>query len=177
MLGEGGITLGDLAEEVRLWNTPAVGAYLLWKFTTGYCSEHSSGEAPIGLLHFIATAILTNKDLIKPISNQRDNLQSYIRSFDNSKTKSSDLLLNIHERIYAKREYTLASLDFAVANGLLVWDFETGKLYPRAIDKKPSRGKALKPCFEQDGKKAEILGKWFSQHSLATIAVYLKVAF
>lgn len=169
--------MGDLTEDVKLWNTPAVGAYLLWKFTSGYCDGHVNGDAPIGLLHFIAAAILTNKDLIKPISNQRDSLQSYIRSFDNSKTKSSDLLLNIHERVNAKRSYTLASIDFAIAKGLLVWDVKTGKLYPRAIENKSSRGKALKPLFERDGKKAEILGQWFAQHSLTTIAVYLKVVF
>jgi len=167
--------LGELADEVKLWNSPAIGAYLLWQFSSGYCEGHASGDAPIGLLHFIAAAILTSKDLAKPISNQRDCLQSYVRSFEDS--KKTDLLLRIQERAREKREYTLASIDIAIAEGLLVWDVETGKLYPRAIRKQSSRGKSIKDVLKRDGKKADILGRWFSQHDLTTIAGYLKVLF
>jgi hypothetical protein len=167
--------LGELAEDVKLWNSPAIGAYLFWRFTTGYCEAHASGDAPVGLLHFIAAAILTSKDLSVPISKKRDSLQSYVRSFEDS--KKTDLLLSIQERVRVKREYTLASFDIAIAEGLLVWDAETGKLYPRAVKKQSSRGKSIKEVFKRDGKKAEILGQWFSQHDLVTIAEYLKVLF
>ncbi len=167
--------LGQLVNEVKLWNTPIVGAYLLWRFTQGYCEGHPNGDAPIGLLHFLASAMLTNKELLEPISNHRDDLQSYARSFENS--KDSDILLTIQERVREKREYTMASIDIAIAEGLLVWDADSGKLYPRDISKQPNRGKALKEMFIKDGKKAEILGKWFAKHDLPTIAAYLKVVF
>jgi len=167
--------MGQLVEEVKLWNTPTVGAYLLWKFTTGYCDGHPNGDAPIGLLHFLAIAMLTNKKLLEPINNRRDDLQSYARSFENS--KNSDILLTIQERAREKREYTMASIDIAIAKGLLVWDADSGKLYPCDISKSPSSGKALNKMFKDDGKKAEILGKWFAKHDLSTIAAYLKVVF
>ena len=167
--------MGQLVEEVKLWNTPTVGAYLLWKFTTGYCDGHPNGDAPIGLLHFLAIAMLTNKKLLEPINNRRDDLQSYARSFENS--KDSDILLTIQERAREKREYTMASIDIAIAKGLLVWDVDSGKLYPRNLSKSPSRGKALKEMFKKNGKKAEILGKWFAKHDLPTVAAYLKVVF
>ena len=167
--------MGKLVNEVKLWNTPIIGAFLLWKFTQGYCSGHPHGDAPIGLLHFVAIAILTNKELLKPISNRRDNLQSYARSFENM--KDSDILLTIQQRIKEKREYTLASIDIAVAEGLLVWDVESGKLYPCELIKRPGRGKALKRKITSEGKKAEILGEWFSKHDISTIAAYLKVVF
>ena len=167
--------MGQLVEEVKLWNTPTVGAYLLWKFTKGYCDGHPNGDAPIGLLHFLAIAMLTNKKLLEPINNRRDDLQSYARSFENS--KDSDILLTIQERAREKREYTMASIDIAIAKGLLVWDADSGKLYPRNLSKRSSRGKALKEMFKNDGKKAEILGKWFAKHDLPTIAAYLKVVF
>ena len=160
-------------EEVRLWNTPAVGAYLLWKFTLGYCEGHLAGDAPIGLLHFLASALLTNNKLLKPISKRRDNLQSYVRSFEDS--KDSDILLNIHELVIEKREYTMASIDIAVGEGLLVWDVNSGKLYPREITKRPIRGKGLKIVHQRVGKKADILGSWFAKHDLPTITNYLKV--
>ncbi|MHC1762521.1 MAG: three component ABC system middle component [Negativicutes bacterium] len=167
--------MGKLVDEVKLWNTPIIGAFLLWRFTQGYCNGHPHGDAPIGLLHFLASAILTNKQLAKPISNLRDDLQSYARSFE--KTNESDILLSIQQRIKDKREYTLAAIDIAIAEGLIVWDLESGKLYPCDLKKSPSRGNNLKSKVKSEGDKAEILGRWFSKHDLSTIAAYLKVVF
>lgn len=167
--------MGKLVDEVKLWNTPIIGAYLLWKFTQGYCNGHPHGDAPIGLLHFVAIAILTNKELLKPISNQRDDLQSYAISFENS--KNSDILLSVQQRVKDKREYTLAAIDIAITEGLLMWDMESGKLYPRDLSKRTGRGKALKSIIKREGEKAEILGKWFSKHDLLAIEAYLKVVF
>lgn len=164
-----------LVDEVKLWNTPIIGAFLLWKFTQGYCSGHPHGDAPIGLLHFVASAILTHKELLEPINNHRDDLQSYARSFEN--TKNSDILLSIQQRIKDKREYTLAAIDIAIAKGLLVWDVESDKLYPRDLKKRSARGKCLKNKITNEGKKAEILGKWLSKHDISAIAAYLKVVF
>jgi len=174
-MSKGELILGQLVDEVKQWNTPIVGAYLLWMFTKGYCGGHPHGDAPIGLLHFIASAILTSKKLLKPISNKRDDLQSFARSFEN--TKDSDLLLTIQDRTIKKREYTLKAIDIAIAQGLLVWDVDSGKLYPRDLSKRPDRGKILKSLIKRDGKKATILGKWFAKHDLSTIAAYLKVVF
>mgnify|MGYP001567062229 FL=1 len=167
--------MGQLVEEVKLWNTPLVGAYLLWRFTQGYCNGHPHGDAPIGLLHFVASAILTDKTLLKPISNRRNDLQSFARSFEDS--KDADRLLTIQERAREKRGYTLAAIDIAIAEGLMNWDADSGKLYPRDLTKLPGRKKTLKGQISDDGNKAEILGKWFSKHDLPTIAAYLKVLF
>lgn len=165
--------MGLLIDEVKLWNTPLVGAFLLWRFTKGYCDNHPHGDAPVGLLHFIAYAILTNNKLIKPISNKRSDLQSYVRSFQDK--FESDILLSIQQRIMDKKESALKSIDIAIAEGLLVWDLESGKLYSLELERKSERGKSLKSDLQKDGVKAEILGKWFSQHDLSTIAAYLKV--
>lgn len=167
--------MGLLIEEVKLWNTPLVGAFLLWSFTKGYSDNHPNGDSPVGLLHFIALAILTNKELMKPISNMRDDLQSYVRSFQDK--NESDILLNIQPRTLERREQTLKAIDMAIAEGLLAWDTGSGKLYSRKLEKRPGRGKALRQEIKRDGVKAEILGKWFSQHDLPTIAAYLKVVF
>lgn len=165
--------MGQLVEEVKIWNTPIIGVYLLWRFTQGYCKGHPTGDAPIGILHFVASGILTNKKMLERINDRRKDLQSYVRGFEDS--KDSDILLTIHESVKEKREYTIASLDIAISEGLLVWDLESGKLYPRDITKKASHGKALKSIHKEDGKKAEILGKWFGKHDLPAIATYLKV--
>jgi len=171
----GGVILSNLVEEVKIWNTPIIGAYLLWRFTQGYCAGHEVGDAPIGLLHFVASAILTNERLMLPVSNRRKNLQSYVRCFEDK--KDSDILLNLQSRIKEKSGYTLAAIDIAISEGLLVWDVESGKLYPRELTKKAGSGKALRPKIKTDGNKAEVLGKWFSEHDLSTIGAYLKVVF
>lgn len=168
--------LGYLVEEVRLWNTPLVGAYLLWMFTKGYCDRHPEGDAPIGLLHFIASAILTSSKLTEPISNRRDSLQSYARSFEEN--RKTDSLLGIHDRVIARRDYTLEAIDVAISTGLLIWDTSSGKIYPRTpANTSNGRQKNPRAALARDGKKAEILGNWFSQHDLQTIASYLKVVF
>lgn len=165
--------MSQLVQEVQQWNSPTVGAYLLWKFTLGYCSTHSSGDAPIALLHFLAIPLLTNKRLLETISNRRENLQSYVRSFETY--KNSDMLVSIHDRVKNKCRYTLAAIDISISTGLLTWDTDSGKLYPRKNIKRPHRGNALKAALVRNGKKAEILGSWFAEHSLSTIATYLKV--
>lgn len=165
--------MGILIEEVKTWNTPLVGAYLLWRFTKGYINNHDTKEAPIAILHFIASAILTNPKLIESISRRRDGLPSYIRSFEEK--KESDLLLNIHEEVKNKKEYTQRSIDIATSCGLLVWDIENGKLYPKELIKKSSPGKAIKPDLVKQGEKAEILGSWFSKQDIHSITTYLKV--
>lgn len=164
---------GLLAEEVRVWNTPLVGAYLLWQFTSGYCEAHPSGDAPIGILHFIASAILANPQLNETVSNRRKNLQSYVAGFEDK--KQMDVLLSLQDRIGSRKQLTLSAIDAAIYAGLLSWDPESGKLYPHTSPKSPGRGKALRPTMAREGAKAKILGSWFSEHETPTIASYLRV--
>ena len=167
--------MGQIVDEVRLWNTPVIGAFLLWKFTVGYRDTHPSGDSPVALLHFIALAVLTEPQMIDSISNRRDNLQAYIRGFEEK--NKSDILLSLQESILKKRKYTLKSIDIAVSNGFLVWDVKQGKLLPCDTIRKATRGNSLRISMIQYGKKAEILGKWFSAHDLSTIATYMEVIF
>lgn len=165
--------MGKLVEEVQLWNTPLAGGFLLWCFTRGYCDNHPKGDAPVGILHFIAYTILTNKALSDPITNNRADLQSYARSFQ--RKNHTDTLLSIQPQTIDKREQAFKAIDVAIAEGLLVWDSQSGKIYPRQLEKKPSHGKSLREMYKKDEKKAIILGKWFSGHDIQAITAYLKV--
>jgi hypothetical protein len=165
--------MGNLVEEVKQWNTPIIGSYLLWRFTGSFKSNHPAGDSPVGILHFFALAILTDDELLKGINNKRTDLQSYIRSFEDK--KNTDILLNVQKRILDKKDFTLASIDIAVANGLIAWDFESGKIHPIELAQKPSRGKNVKTDMIKVGDKAEILGKWFSRLEINAIASYFKV--
>ena len=165
--------MSSLAEEIRIWNTPIVGSYMLWRFTHGYTASHPEGFSPILLLHFIASAILTNQRLNKPVNNIRKDLASYVRSFTDK--KEVDLFLSIQDRVNATKFYTLSSVDLAIQNGLLVLNPDDACLYPRDLSKKPSRGMAPKPSVKSIGNKAETLGIWFSAHPVSQVASLLKV--
>lgn len=165
--------MGAISEEVKIWKTPVVGAFLLWSFTKGYSENHPSGEAPIGILHFFASAILTNPALSETISDRRDDLQSYVRGFEDK--KSFDQLMSIQNKIASSKDFTLSSIDIAVSQGLLFWDVDSATIHCKLPLGKPARGNNLRPSMKSLGRKAEILGKWFSQHDLVSISRYLKV--
>ena len=165
--------MNDLVAEVQEWNSPIIGAFLLWRFTQGYSEAHSSADAPVALLHFMALPLLISSRLAKPINKHRDSLQSYIRSFENE--KDSDILMTIHNRAKENRTLVMASIDIAVASGLLYWDTGSGKLFPKKSVAQPRKGKGLRTQYLRNGMKAELLGKWFAMHSVATVATYLKV--
>ena len=162
-----------LVEEVKQWNTPSIGAYLLWQFTAGYCDSHPNGEAPVALLHFLAVPLLTSKKLLTPISNRRRNLQSYVKSFEDS--QSTDILITIQDRAKNNLTYTMEAIDIAVSAGLLFWDVETGILYPRKDVKRPRRGNALKSSLTKAGNKAKIICFFFYEQIIPTFSNYIMV--
>lgn len=162
-----------IVDDVRAWNTPIIGAYLLWCFSSGYYKNHKLGECPVVLLHFLAAPILTSAHLVSPVSDKRHGLSSYIRSFNDS--KEVDLLLSLQERADKLKEHTLLAIDLGIKNNLFVLDAEDARIYPKEIDGKRSRGSGLKPEAKAIGKKAEILGKWFSEYEVPQIAAMLKV--
>ena len=165
--------MSSLVEQVRIWNTPILGSYLLWRFRHCYTSNHPDGEAPIILLHFMATAILTDQRLTKPISRNRKGLQSYSRSF--TENKDIDVFLSLQNRIITHRNYTFSSIDIAIRYGLLTLNPDDARLYPHTQLPRPKRGNALKPSIKSLGERAETLGNWFSQHEISQIAALLKV--
>lgn len=127
--------MSTLAEKVRIWNTPIVGCYMLWRFSEGYTDKHPEGLSPIMLLHFIASAILTNQRLSDPINNHRKDLASYARSFTNK--KDVDLFFSIQHRVNLTKDYTLRSVDLAIQNGLLVLNPNDACLYPKRLRNYP----------------------------------------
>lgn len=162
-----------LYREVREWHSTALGGYLLWSFTKGYIDAHADGDAPNCLLHFLAMPLLANQSYHDYISDRRENLQSFVRAFETE--KQIDQLLNIQTEIKSRQQYTLESLNIAIANGLLLWDTKSGKIYSTLHDVQPQRGAQLRPSTRRLGAKAKILGRWFSAHSIQDIATYLKV--
>jgi len=165
--------MSKLIDEIREWNTPIIGAYLLWNFTQGYSTNHPYGDSPIVILHFIANAILSSNVLCEDISGRRTNLESYVRSF--TENKKSDLLASIQQRTIEKRSNTMAAIDIAVSSGLLVWDTENATLHAHNITRLKRGGRKLGKTIIDRAKQANVLGGWFSSHDIASITSYLGV--
>jgi hypothetical protein len=165
--------MGKLVEDVKEWNTPIIGAYLLWRFTQGFVQNHPNGDAPVVILHFIASGIMTEQSVYDGINGRRQNLASFIRWFNEE--KKSDLLTCLNQNIILKRKYTMESIDIAVSCGLLAWDVETAKVFPATIKRIKSGTSSKGISILKLGDKAEILGKWFSEYDLAAITAYLGV--
>lgn len=165
--------MSNLVDEVNEWNTPIIGAFLLWRFSLGYKRRHPVGESPVVILHFIATGILSSNNFSEGISRRRPNLESFVRNFTES--KKSDLLACLHQRIFQKRSYTTAAIDIAVSSGLLVWDCEQAILHPADVPLVKRGGIKLGKKITDSANKAEILGEWFSEHDIQSIISYLGV--
>jgi len=165
--------MGKLIEEVREWNTPIIGSYLLWQFTNSFIQNHSRGDAPIVIYHFIVSGIMTEPDICNAISGHRPNLTSFIRWFNEE--KKSDLLAFLSQQIIKNRFYTMQSLDIAVSSGLLTWDIETAKIFPISKFHAKRGTSAMGISVHKLGEKARILGKWFSEYDLPTLTAYLGV--
>ena len=163
----------SLVDEVNEWNTPIIGAFLLWHFSLGYRRKHPMGESPFVLLHFIAIGILSSNVYLVKISKHRPNLESFVRGFIDS--NESDFLACLHQRIINKRAYTSAAIDIAVSSGLLVWDYDKAVLYPREISNRKRGRIQIGKDMKKMADKAEILGEWFSEHDILSITSYLGV--
>jgi len=163
--------MGRLVEEVREWNSPVVGAYLLWRFTQAYSQKHCHGDAPMVILHFIAHTLLTSVDFYNEIPHKPD-LASFIRAFTDK--KKSDKMACFGAMVSKQRETTMKAIDIAVATGLLAWDTNTARLVAR--DFKPVRGSPSKGAAIQElDKHAQKLGAWFAELNDSTIILQLGV--
>jgi len=158
--------MSSLVEEYEEWNTPLIGAFLLWAFNKSYVGNHLTGEAPVVIEDFIAYSLLMSKNYNERITNRTTTVAAYVQSFTDK--KQSDILASLVSKINEDKEIALKSVDFAVSFGLLVWDCETAKLYPKSLDDNQMSVLKNLPIMKLQ-KKAEILGKWFSQVNLNTL--------
>ncbi|MGN0842966.1 MAG: three component ABC system middle component [Kiritimatiellia bacterium] len=160
----------DMMETIRMWHTPYIGAYLLWRFASGYSSASSGRAAPL-MLFFIAAALATDRQYYEPVAKR--NFKTYHRYFIEKKKLSA--LVVLQGVINAKREYTCAAIERAVAGGFLEWNSETGTLAARPL-KPQKKASLLDDETKRAGNAAEKIGEWFAGESLSDICVLLGVS-
>lgn len=163
--------MNSIEEEVRIWNTPLVNGYFLWRFVSGYADAHPSHEPPTVILCVIALTIMSDETLYEPINSRKKRLSAYVYSF--VKEKKADALATLHLLIGESKYMCIDAIDAATAAGVVVWDVEHGALAPGdfiEVDAKRC-GKRNKA----NGDRAELLGRWFSELNLNQIVTLLGV--
>lgn len=163
--------MGRLEEEYKEWNSPVIGAYMLWQFCIGYYDN--SERKPSIIEATFAYVLLTDKDYLDNITGHKPNFSSFIRSF--TKEKQSDLLLCFSEKLKEKIDYAFKAVDIAVAAGLIAWDSENATLIPITKLRNKKGTLQLGSAIKANKNRAKLLGKWFSQNNIEIISNSLGV--
>jgi hypothetical protein len=162
--------MSTFLEEYKEWNSPIIGAYLLWCFSRGFEKNQQEGAAPNILHLFMAYPILMSDKLLSRISNKRKSISSFVKSYNEEKT--SDIMICYSKDVNEKKKFCLEAIQNAFNLGLLVCDVKTANLIPKKLDEKVFQKNEL---YKKKAKQAFILGKLFSQESLTNLASILGV--
>ena len=164
-----------LSQDVQHVQNPALGAFLQWRFATGYTNARTDAAASPLALAFIVLPILFHEETLQLLAstNKPSGLRGFVAKFSASKFKKADVLLGLHERVGAMRELSLASLRMGLAYRLVSVDKEGNLL---ALSRTPPR--ALIPItIRALVTNAEKLGGWVAELTLFEISTILKVRF
>lgn len=163
--------MSSLSAEIREWNTPLLGAYLLWRFTQGY---ESIGErkSPEFLFHFVVLPILESPELSQPIRGRRDSFASYVKSF--ATDGKLDVLAKLNDRVADFRETTIQALEIGFAIRLFEWKDDMFRLHALKSDDDLVSQFLTEPITKL-GSKAFRFGTWTSSISLSLFSSLLGV--
>jgi len=165
-----------LNQETRNIQNPALGAMLLWRFTTGYAEGSKvSSPTPLPLL-FIVLPIMLHQETAEFVKSTRktSGIRAFVAKFAEPKTSKNDLLLAIHERSINMRNLSMDSLRQAIVSKLILIDFTEGVAIPISkTQPKTDIPKSVSPLI----RGAEKLGLWCSKISLYEVSVILRVGF
>ncbi|RYY02285.1 MAG: hypothetical protein EOO53_11825 [Gammaproteobacteria bacterium] len=156
--------------EVEIVQNAALGAVLLWRFSTCYDKSSAVQGVPMPLL-FIVLPLLLNeytRDVI-----HSTNPSSGLSLFSMKLLKRKEELLSIHSRMLRLRLLTLKSLSVAVNKELLKISVIDGLI----LSSKPPRGNSLPQEARSLIKGSDKLGGWCAELGLSEIENFLRVRF
>lgn len=168
--------MSTLNREVVLTQNSALGAMLLWRFTTGYSQGSRSVEAtPLPLL-FLALPVCLHQETARFAQSTliASGLRTFANKFSESRNAKSDLLFAIHARMIRMRPLTLSSLQIAIGSKLVLLIPDQALALPGSIT--PPRA-GIPENTRNMLKVAEKLGNWCAVISLHEVAAILKLRF
>lgn len=168
--------MGVLNKETRNIQNPALGALLLWRFTTGYKEgSQIAAHTPLPLL-FTVLPVVMQKDILAFISStqKRTGLRGFTNKFNESKASKNDLILSIHQRSLNMRKLTAKSLALAISSNLVKVDPTTGLTFPLSTSSPKAN---IAESVNELIKASEKFGFWCAQLTMHEISLVLKVSF
>lgn len=122
---------GVFAEEYRIWHTPAIGAYLFWRFATIYVTKSRDNALPSCLHFFILAGVLRDGKIVNEYIHGSRTLLTLVKAI--KKKGDADLIDALHDRVRKSMDYTSSAIDLAVAAGMLEWDAPSAALRPLKV--------------------------------------------
>lgn len=163
--------MSSFSTEIREWNNPFLGTYLLWRFTQGYESAGEK-ESPQFLFHFVVLPILESPELSAPINGHRKSFASFVKSF--STNGKLDVLAKLNEKVIVLREQALLALDIGFASNLFAWNDDKTRIHALRHDDSFALLALADPIIKL-GIKAFRFGTWTSSISLSVFSEFLGV--
>lgn len=166
--------MGRLSKELYNVQNPALGAYILAKFSLGYSSELDKG-VPLPLTFIILPMIYKTEIMDVIYSTQRrSGLRNFAEKFVDNKLKKNDLLLQINGLSQRGKIMTLEAIRVGITAEIIAVE-NNGCILP--LEDRIKSFKIYTTELNKMAKAAEKLGAWCSELSLLEISQVLKVRF
>lgn len=159
----------DPVSEVQAIQSPALGAYLLWRMGASF--QANRPEGPRMDQQFLVLPLVLHSGTLAVISST--NPTSGLSKFVHKMLSNEGELIAVNSRAVALRDLTLASLSLGVASGLLTIHHNSARVYSLDTNRKPAVGEGVK----QMGRAAERLGLWFAHLPKEQVFSMLRVAY
>jgi hypothetical protein len=153
--------------EVEAIQSPALGAFLLWRMGASY--QAAGPTSPRLDLHFLVLPLVLHGGTREVITST--NSASGLSKFVYKMLDTESELIALNARVHALKDLTLASVSLGVSTGLLWLDHETGLVCSLDTNKKPIVLEGIKNLE----RGAERLGHWFGQLPRTQVFSMLRV--
>lgn len=166
--------MNNLVKELYNIQNPALGAYLLSRFSLGYLEENQD-MTPMPLL-FIVLPMLYKKEIVDFISSTQktSGLRFFADKFTEKKNSNNDLIIQIHNLGKRYKAITLEAIRIGIVGELISIQ---NNVYILPLKDNINGFKSKSKDLNRMGNAAEKLGVWCSRLSLLEISQILKVRF
>ena len=167
--------MSTLTQETRYVQNPALGAVLLWRYTSGWTERNKTSAHPPLQLLFIVLPILFHRETLTILksTNRPSGLHGFASKFSQSALGKGDVIAGIQSRALLWRELTWESVQLAIQSRLITLSMANGTAIPLTTSSPTGVPVSIRPLLAN----AEKLGQWCSDLSLFETAAILKVRF
>ena len=167
--------MSTLTQETRFVQNSALGAVLLWRYTSGWTRNSATSAHPPLQLLFIVLPILFHRETLAILkgTNRPSGLHGFADKFSRSSVGKSDVIAGIQSRALSWRGLTWESVKLAIQSRLITLSTSNGTAIPLTTASPTGVPVSIRPLLTN----ADKLGQWCSELSLFEIAAILKVRF